>query len=394
MAIDVTDSDDRHFLHFDPAKFFMDFSGFDVSTIGPLKRPKFIPIVASVLLAQSMLKRAQGNGGKGTKGIDGFVIEMPTAGGHNAPPRGFKYDAEAKSHALALNERGEPVYGTKDEVDLVKFRKAIKGLPFWMAGGYGKPEMLESVLAVGGQGIQVGTAFAFCEESGFIDEVKQMLFTKMHEGELDVYTDPVASPTGFPFKVVQLDDLSSKEKYENRPRVCNLGYLRHAYQDDKGRIGYRCAAEPVEDWIKKGGDISATVGRKCLCNALMADAGYPQISPFKPKNAKEEMAAKYIEEGLVTAGDDVNSCRKWVKLDEETGKWGYPADAVIDYLLEQFEFEGVVKQVELAAHREALNAIADKELALEAEAEAAAAAAEETPMAAVATPVFPNVIRR
>ena len=391
MAIDVADSDDRHFLHFDPAKFFSDFSGFDVSTIGPLKRPKFIPIVASVLLAQSMLKRAQGNGGKGTKGIDGFVIEMPTAGGHNAPPRGFKYDAEAKSHALALNERGEPVYGTKDEVDLVKFRKAIKGLPFWMAGGYGKPEMLESVLAVGGQGIQVGTAFAFCEESGFIDEVKQMLFTKMHEGELDVYTDPVASPTGFPFKVVQLDDLSSKEKYENRPRVCNLGYLRHAYQDDKGRIGYRCAAEPVEDWIKKGGDISATVGRKCLCNALMADAGYPQISPFKPNNAKEEMAAKYIEEGLVTAGDDVNSCRKWVKRDEETGKWGYPADAVIDYLVEQFEFEGVVKQVELAAHRDALNAIADKELALEAE---AAAAAEETPMAAVATPVFPNVIRR
>ena len=128
MAIDVADSDDRHFLHFDPAKFFSDFSGFDVSTIGPLKRPKFIPIVASVLLAQSMLKRAQGNGGKGTKGIDGFVIEMPTAGGHNAPPRGFKYDAEAKSHALALNERGEPVYGTKDEVDLVKFRKAVKAL--------------------------------------------------------------------------------------------------------------------------------------------------------------------------------------------------------------------------------------------------------------------------
>ena len=130
VLVPVTDSDDRHFLHFDPAKFFMDFSGFDVKEIGPLKRPKFIPIVASVLLAQSMLKRAQGNGGKGTKGIDGFVIEMPTAGGHNAPPRGFKYDAEAKSHALALNERGEPVYGTKDEVDLVKFRKAVKGLPF------------------------------------------------------------------------------------------------------------------------------------------------------------------------------------------------------------------------------------------------------------------------
>ena len=317
MAIDVADSDDRHFLHFDPAKFFSDFSGFDVSTIGPLKRPKFIPIVASVLLAQSMLKRAQGNGGKGTKGIDGFVIEMPTAGGHNAPPRGFS-TTPRRSRTLALNERGEPVYGTKDEVDLVKFRKAIKGLLFWMAGGYGA-EMLESVLAVGGQD-PGGTAFAFCEESA-IDEVKQMLFTKMHEGG-STYTDPVASPAASPSRSSS-STTSRQGEVRELPARLQPRLPAPRVPGRQGRIGYRCAAEPVEDWIKKRGDISATVGRKCLCNALMADAGYPQISPFKPKR-EEEMAAKYIEEGLVTAGDDVNSCRKWVKRDEETGKWGTP----------------------------------------------------------------------
>ena len=280
MAIDVADSDDRHFLH-GPQILRLRLRRLDDR---PAQAPEVHPDRRVRPPRAVDAKRAQGNGGKGTKGIDGFVIEMPTAGGHNAPPRGFKYDAEAKSHALALNERGEPVYGTKDEVDHVTFRKAVKGPPFWMAGGYGKPEMLESVLAVGGQGIQVGTAFAFCEESGFDDEAGAL--HQDARGRARRVHRPVASPTGFPFKVVQLDDLSSKEKYENRPRVCNLGYLRHAYQDDKGRIGYRCAAEPVEDWIKKGGDISATVGRKCLCNALMADAGYPQISPFKPKTRR------------------------------------------------------------------------------------------------------------
>ena len=57
--------------------------------------------------------------------------------------------------------------------------------------------------------------------------------------------------------------------------MCNLGYLRTAYKRPDGRIGYRCASEPVNDWIKKGGDLQATQGRKCLCNALMANAGYP-----------------------------------------------------------------------------------------------------------------------
>merc|ERR1719393_845922 len=69
----------------------------------PLQRPNFVPIVSSVMLAQAMLKRARGAGP--TKGIQGFIVELPTAGGHNAPPRGFRYDAVAKSHSLSLNER-------------------------------------------------------------------------------------------------------------------------------------------------------------------------------------------------------------------------------------------------------------------------------------------------
>jgi nitronate monooxygenase len=294
-----------------------------------LKRPNFLPIVSSVVLAQSMLKRSSGAGPN--KGIDGFVIELSTAGGHNAPPRGFRYDAVSKSHAVDLNERGEPIYGPKDEVDLLKFFKAAKGLPFWLAGSYAKPEKFAEVLEIGGAGVQVGTAFALAEESGMQDVTRQEILGNLMVSDLDVYTDPVASPTGFPFKVLNMPDtLAQKENYKNRPRVCNLGYLRTAYARPDGKIGYRCPSEPVAAFVKKGGSIEATEGRKCLCNALCSDAGYPQIT-------KQPGKEPYLEQPLITIGDDVNACRRYVKLDEKTGRLGYSARDVVDYLLSEWE---------------------------------------------------------
>jgi len=325
--------DERTHQHFSPAEFW-EKAGKPELAKKALKRPNFLPIVSSVLLAQSMLKRARGAGP--TKGIQGFVIELNTAGGHNAPPRGFRYDPVAKSHSVDLNERGEPVYGPKDEVDLNKFKKATKGLPFWLAGSYARPEKFNEVLEIGGAGVQVGTLFALSEESGMQDHTKQRVLSELSKKDLSVFTDPVASPTGFPFKVLELDDtLSDKENYESRPRVCNLGYLRTPYIMDSGKVGYRCAAEPVEDWVRKGGEVEATLGRKCLCNGLMADAGVPQLSPFK----KEGESERYLEEILVTCGDDVNAAKMFMKQDEE-GRWSYGAADVVDYLVAEWEASG------------------------------------------------------
>ena len=130
----------------------------------PLLRPKFLAIVASNTLAVTLLKKANGR-------VDGFVVEGPTAGGHNAPPRG----------KLQLNEAGEPIYGERDKVDLEKMREL--GLPFWLAGGYGTAEKLREALAAGATGVQVGTAFAFCAESGLRDDYKQALLKKAISGE-------------------------------------------------------------------------------------------------------------------------------------------------------------------------------------------------------------------
>jgi len=366
MAIDVDDSETVHYLHFKPKEFW-EASGKAELADKNLPRPNFFPIVSSVLLAQAMLKRATGEGP--TRGIQGFIIEFPTAGGHNAPPRGFRYDAVAKSHSLSLNEKGEPIYGPKDDVDLVKFKAASKGLPFYLAGYYARPEKLQEVLALGGAGVQVGTSFAFASESGLSDSAKQEVLSRIANNDLTVYTDPVASPTGFPFKVLELDgSLSEKENYAERPRVCNLGYLRTAYEKD-GKIGYRCAAEPIDDWLKKGGDIQATEGRKCLCNGLMANAGIPQV-PFSPPPVRPPSALtrhfprctwcvvltfsesglqvsphkakgsdeRYVEETLITAGDDVNQVRKYMKQDAN-GRWEYSARDVVDYLLGKFKDE-------------------------------------------------------
>ncbi|MGB0035768.1 MAG: nitronate monooxygenase [Candidatus Acidiferrales bacterium] len=243
----------------------------------PLLRPKFLAIVASNTLAVTLLKKANGR-------IDGFVIEGPAAGGHNAPPRG----------RLQLNEAGEPIYGDRDKVDLEKMRAL--GAPFWLAGGYGSAEKLREALAAGATGVQVGTAFAFCAESGLRDDYKHALLKKAVSGEAKVFTNPLASPTGYPFKTAKLEGtLSEREEYEARPRICDLGYLREAFRTEAGAIDYRCPGEPVSAYLSKGGKIEDTVGRVCLCNALVANIGHPQVR-----------GGKYVERGLVTSGDDLS----------------------------------------------------------------------------------------
>jgi NAD(P)H-dependent flavin oxidoreductase YrpB (nitropropane dioxygenase family) len=311
--VDVAGSEDSYESKFSPTAFWM----------------AAVPIVSSVVLAQSMLKRANGKGP--TKGIDGFVVELPTAGGHNAPPRGFRYDPVAKSHAMDLNDKGEPIYGPKDEVDLLKFLKASQNLPFWLAGSYGNAEKFAEIIEMGGTGIQVGTAFALSKESGMEQSMKQTILKALKEKDLEVFTDPVASPTGYPFKVLELENtLSAEEVYNERPRLCSLGYLRTAYIDEKtGKIGYRCPAEPVDDWLKKGGEIEATLGRKCLCNALTANAGFPQIRMYKDPETGEKK--EYVEGMLITIGDQVNFCRKFIQEDEN-GQLSYSAGDVVDYL--------------------------------------------------------------
>ena len=48
------------------------------------------------------------------------------------------------------------------------------------------------------------------------------------------------------------------------------------YLREGGSVGYRCSAEPVQAYVRKGGAEADTVGKACLCNALTADIGLAQ----------------------------------------------------------------------------------------------------------------------
>ena len=139
-------------------------------------------------------------------------------------------------------------------------------------------------------------------------------------GTVDVFTDPVASPTGFPFKVLQLDEsLSDATVYNERERICDLGFLRQAYRRPDGALGWRCPGEPVETYLHKGGDLADTVGRKCICNALVANVGLEQVRP----DGRHELP-------LVTCGDEAREIARFANSDDaET----YSAGDVIDRLL-------------------------------------------------------------
>lgn len=265
-----------------------------------LARPRFLAIVSSAEQAEALSQR-------GAESPDGYVFEAATAGGHNAPPRG----------PLKLTDEGEPCYGPRDDLDL----KALEQLepPFWLAGSCGSPDALGPALQAGAAGVQVGTAFAFCRESRLTAEIKDAVLEQVRAGHVRVFTDARASPTGFPFKVIQLPEtLAAKSAYASRPRVCDLGFLRMPFKSPGGHLGYRCPAEPERLYAAKRGRPQHVEGRKCLCNALLANIGLGQVR-----------RDGQVEQPLVTAGDDLPHIGRFLPK----GATSYGARDVLEHLL-------------------------------------------------------------
>ncbi len=268
-----------------------------------LPRPVFLAIISSHILGAYLARD------DATK-PDGFVVEGPTAGGHNAPPRRNE-----------LDEGGEPIYGPRDVVDLDKLMKV--GLPYWLAGGQAAPKHVAAAIEGGAQGVQVGTVFALCNESGISEPLRTALRKSLDAGTAEVRTDPRASPTGFPFKVVQMaGTIADPEVSAARGRICDLGYLRTPYLRDDGTIGQRCPSEPVDAYLRKGGTVEETEGRKCLCNGLMASAGVAQIRP--------DGAA---EPPLLTLGQDLEAVHALLEMYPD----GWSAADVMGWLLSEIE---------------------------------------------------------
>ncbi len=294
FPLDVAGADSGRFtIDLDPQKLLG-------TLLAKLKRPHFLAIVSAHILATYLARDEHTR-------PDGFVVEGPRAGGHNAPPRG----------KLTVDETGQPIFGPRDDADIAQV--AACGLPFWLAGAVGTPEGLVASEAEGAAGVQVGTVFALSDESGLDPEIREGLVEAVGAGTLNVRTDRLASPTGFPFKVAEIPgSLSDASVARDRARLCDLGFLGTPYLAGEDKVAYRCPAEPVEMHRKKGGEDEDTVGRVCLCNALTANVGLAQTR-----------SDGYEERPLVTLGTDLEGSRRLAKLFPH----GWSARQALDWIL-------------------------------------------------------------
>ncbi|MCH6254952.1 hypothetical protein MLD52_00210 [Puniceicoccaceae bacterium K14] len=260
-----------------------------------LVRPKFLAIVSSHVLAMSLAR---------VEGVDGFIVESPAAGGHNARPRGWNPSS------------GEPLeYGSRDDANLGRLKKL--GRPFWLAGGQTGADAILKAKEAGAIGIQVGTAFAYCSDSGMNWSIRRRALASVRAKIANVDTEGNGSPTGFPFKTLNLPATEGGRNAGDRKRQeCAHGYLRSAYRKDDGSLGWRCSAEPIERFIAKGGVVEDCTGRRCLCNGLLATAGHSHV-----------MKGGELELPLVTSGNV--DC-----LEQFVGKKGdYDANTVVDHFI-------------------------------------------------------------
>jgi nitronate monooxygenase len=106
--------------------------------------------------------------------------------------------------------------------------------------------------------------------------------------------------------------------YQQRRRLCDLSFLRQPYRRPDGKVGYRCPAEPIASYVAKGGTEEDAKGRKCLCNALIANVGMPQRLPDGTD-----------EKCLITLGDDLAEVSRFCP----DGKVEFTAADVVRVLL-------------------------------------------------------------
>ena len=275
-------------------------------TSKPLHRPALLAIASLEGLVQA-LSQSQ------SEAPDGFIIEHHTAGGHNAGPQG----------PIRLDNLRQPIYSELDEPDLTAIHQI--GLPFWLAGGYASREKIQKAQTFGATGVQVGSVFALAEESGMKPAYKSAIMNEIKKGteDSDLVKTTLFSPTGFPFKVVQLEGtLADDMVYAARSRICDIGLLQQRGfskpdADGKRHLFQRCSAAPIEGFVKKRGLPHNTESRRCLCNGLLSTVGLAQGT-----NQKEEPA-------IVTLGNHLDSIRRL----SHQGQYPYwVRDVVMDLL--------------------------------------------------------------
>jgi len=153
------------------------------------------------------------------------------------------------------------------------------GIPTFVAGVGTSHEDYLYWIGLGAQGLQVGSRFALCRDSGMDPDTRDQIIAGNIAGTNVLETSCSDSPTGYPIKRLNLArTLSESEVRKYRHKICNLGYLRadHRVTQEDGtvRTTYICPAMPRKQYLALGGvPTDETDQCVCLCNALLATVG-------------------------------------------------------------------------------------------------------------------------
>jgi len=138
--------------------------------------------------------------------------------------------------------------------------------------------MLSEALNAGAAGVQVGTPFAYCAESGLDGEIKHKPARRRGRGRCPRDHRSGRLATSFPFKVTVLEDSLSDPRSIAAAAACAISATcAQPIRPPKAASATAVRPSPSPTYLAKGGKEENTVGRKCLCNALMANIGLSQI---------------------------------------------------------------------------------------------------------------------
>lgn len=202
-----------------------------------------IPIVSSPRALELICKKWERKGYR----PDAVVLEGPLAGGH----LGFRFEQiDLESNRL------ENLLGPVKEI-------AIKhgGFPVIVAGGIYTHEDIVRFIAMGADGVQMGTRFLATEESSASQDYKQAVVNATKQDILVAQTP--GSPCSMPFMVIGNSPMFRSALEGLRKPKCDKGYILS--RDSEGNYT-RCAArEDNKSWF-------------CICNGLLSSAGYNPLS--------------------------------------------------------------------------------------------------------------------
>jgi nitronate monooxygenase len=198
-----------------------------------------VPIVSSGRALDLICRRWERQGQR----PDAVVLEGPLAGGH----LGFKMDqVDLPENTL--------------EALLPEVKESARrhgDFPVIVAGGIYTNEDIRRFLALGADGVQMGTRFLATEESSATAAYKQAVLEATPEDIL-VADDP-GSPCGLPFRVLKKSPMYLSALAKRRPPKCDKGYV--LLKDEKGNYT-RCPAKESNEH------------HFCICNGLLSSAGY------------------------------------------------------------------------------------------------------------------------